>query len=76
MSQKRESICQYSCQESHIWHEASLGILIKTHEEPIRGTLCGPWLDHERAMIMKYHGKGPQDILSRMNPYYIFHMTA
>ena len=52
--QKVENICQYRCQDSGIWHGASLGTLIKIQKEPIWRTMWGPCFDHKNA---RFHVK-------------------
>ena len=62
LSEKVENICQYWCQESEIWHGASLGTLIKIQEEPIWRTMWGPCFGHKRAIFWPFLGKGHHGI--------------
>ena len=56
--QKVENICQYRCQDSGIWHGASLGKFIMIQEEPIWRTKLRPCLGHKRAIFWLFLWKG------------------
>ena len=62
LSQKVENICQYRCQDSEIYHEASLGTLIMIQEEPIWRTMWGPCFGHERAIFWPFLEEGDYEI--------------